>query len=167
LVHGSFTGIRIGISTAKAFIDSLQIKAVGVNALEALAFNVKSSGIICSLIDARKENVYCTIFSMENEQYSILVEPSFQNINNVIDKLKNLTPDSNITFVGDGAICNKDRIFKAFPYCTISTSNELSAKNIALVGLKNYINNSFTPIEPLYLKKTEAEQKMEEKNANK
>ena len=167
MVHGSFTGIRIGISTVKAFIDSLQIKAIGVNALEALAYNVKSSGIICSLIDARRENVYCTIFDMENEHYNILVEPSFQNINNIIDKLKDLTTKPNITFVGDGAFCNKDKILKAFPYCKISTSNELSAKNIALVGLNNYLNNYFTPIEPLYLKKSEAEQKMEEKNANK
>ena len=53
---GSFTGIRIGVATAKAFSDSLDIKSVGISSLEAMVYNVKTNGVICSLIDAKNDN---------------------------------------------------------------------------------------------------------------
>ena len=69
LVHGSFTGIRIGVATAKAFEDSLNKKGIGVKSLEALAYNVEKDGVICSMIDAKKENVYCQIFEKIGNNY--------------------------------------------------------------------------------------------------
>ena len=56
----SFTGVRIGISTAKAFADVYNFKTVGVSSLEGLAYNIKNDisllniNVICSLIDAKK-----------------------------------------------------------------------------------------------------------------
>ena len=55
---GSFTGIRIGIATIKAFADAKNIPVVGVTSLESLAYNITESGLIVSLIDAKNENVY-------------------------------------------------------------------------------------------------------------
>ena len=43
---GSFTGIRIGVATCKAFSDSLNIPCIGISSLEVLAYNEKSNGII-------------------------------------------------------------------------------------------------------------------------
>ena len=54
---GSFTGVRIGIATAKAFADSKNIPTVGVSSLEALAHNLNQDGLICSLINANNGNV--------------------------------------------------------------------------------------------------------------
>ena len=63
MAHGSFTGLRIGIATAKAFSDSKHIKLTAVNSLEGLAYNINTnSNIICSLIDAKNDNVYYGIF---------------------------------------------------------------------------------------------------------
>ena len=59
---GSFTGIRIGIATIKAFADSLNIPSIGVSSLDSLTYNSQNMGVICSLIDAKKNNVYCEIF---------------------------------------------------------------------------------------------------------
>ena len=53
---GSFTGIRIGIATIKAFMDVTNKKGIGITSLETLAYNVKEDSIICSLIDAKNEN---------------------------------------------------------------------------------------------------------------
>ena len=53
---GSFTGVRIGIATAKAFADSKNIPTVGVSSLEALAHNLNQDGLICSLINANNGN---------------------------------------------------------------------------------------------------------------
>ena len=65
---GSFTGIRIGIATAKAFSDVKKIPVVGVTSLEGLAYNLGSSGLICSLIDAKNNNVYYGLFEFENNE---------------------------------------------------------------------------------------------------
>ena len=54
---GSFTGIRIGTATAMGFSNSLNIESIGISSLEALAYNIKEPSIICSLIDAKKDNV--------------------------------------------------------------------------------------------------------------
>ena len=50
---GSFTGIRIGIATVKAFHDSLNIPCIGISSLEALAYLVKDDGIILSIMDLK------------------------------------------------------------------------------------------------------------------
>lgn len=59
---GSFTGIRIGISTVKAIAESLNIPVIAVSSLEGLAYNIHDSECICSLIDARNNQVYCGLF---------------------------------------------------------------------------------------------------------
>lgn len=59
---GSFTGVRIGIATAKAFADSKNIPTVGVSSLEALAYQLNIEGDICSFIDAGHGNAYGRIF---------------------------------------------------------------------------------------------------------
>ena len=55
---GSFTGLRIGIATVKAFSDSLNIPCVGITSLEAYAHSVKQDGLICSTIDCKNNNCY-------------------------------------------------------------------------------------------------------------
>lgn len=133
---GSFTGVRIGISTAKAFADVYNFKTFGVSSLEGLAYNIKEeisllhtssaaktgsspenskdckdytsqsiSLIICSLIDAKNENVYYGLF---DENYNKIEELSTCSIDELIDKLKRL--DKPIAFVGDGALTYKEKL---------------------------------------------------------
>lgn len=160
---GSFTGIRIGISTIKAFVDSLNIPAIGINSLEGLAYNVQTPTIICSLIDAKKENVYAQIFEHIDTDYILRRNASFENINSLLLELKNLDLAYNLTFVGDGSVNYKEKILETLPNSIFSDVNKLSAYNIALAGYHHYIKNDFSTIEPLYLKRTQAEQLLEEK----
>lgn len=133
---GSFTGVRIGISTAKAFADVYNFKTFGVSSLEGLAYNIKEeisllhtssaaktgsssenskdckdytnqniSLVICSLIDAKNENVYCGLF---DENYNKIEELSTCSIYELIDKLKKLNKP--IAFVGDGALAYKEKL---------------------------------------------------------
>lgn len=59
---GSFTGIRIGIATSKAFSDSQNIQAIGISSLDGLAYNIENKNLTCSIIDAKNNNVYFGLF---------------------------------------------------------------------------------------------------------
>ena len=160
---GSFTGIRIGVATAKAFSDSLEIESIGISSLESLVYNVKEDGLICSLIDARNENVYVSIFERVNGTYILKKDFSVETISDIVNELKNYK--RHITFVGDGAVNYKNEIENVlFDKSQFVTNNDLSAYNLAIAGLSHYKNNERPDILPLYLRKPQAERILEQKN---
>ncbi len=179
---GSFTGVRIGIATVKAFVDSKKIPAVGVSSLEALAYSLNKNGLICSLINANNGNVYAGLFEIiDNKTFtSNLSFLSLKNINGevflnplieFIEKNTNLsTKYSSIYFTGDGATLYKDLleklIFKKYEIivCEDCTSTGISIGKIGYTNYKNgnYGDSSF--LIPIYLRKSQAELALEEKN---
>lgn len=161
---GSFTGIRIGISTIKAFCDSLNLQSYGVSSLEALTLNSEKSGLNCSIIDAKHENIYSQIFEIVNKEAIPKSNSSFSTIYDFIENLKPLASNSSISFVGDGAKAYKDILLESFPNCTICNDTNLYAKNFALIALKKYNIQKESSIQPLYIKKSEAEINLEKKN---
>ena len=149
---GSFTGIRIGIASIKAIAESVNVPVISVTSLEALAYNIENIDCktICSLIDARNNQVYCGIF---DKGYNLQEEYIADDINVVIEVLNKY---KNIVFIGDGAITHKDLLkIKDFTY-----ENFIHSKNIAKCAYRKYIkgklDNADTII-PLYLRKSQAE----------
>ena len=155
---GSFTGIRIGISSVKAIAESLSIPVIGVSSLEALAYNIQDIDCktICSLIDARNNQVYRGIF---DKGYHLLEDYMADDINKVLETLQKC---DNILFVGDGAIIHKNLLnITYFPY-----DNVIHSKNIAKCAYNKFKNNdtkTADSIMPLYLRKSQAE-RMKQKN---
>ena len=158
---GSFTGIRIGVGTVIAFRDSLNIPCVGISSLEALAYNVKSDGLICSLIDAKNNNVYFSLFKLENNKYTQISNFKFETIENVFEILKKY--DSSITFVGDGSVFYKELILQKDLHSNFCEDNDLSSYSLGLAGLEHYKNSTDNSIMPLYLRKSQAERMLEER----
>lgn len=162
---GSFTGIRIGIATIKAFIDVREKNGIGVSSLEALAYNVKEEGIICSLIDAKNDNVYAGLFEHKKEQYVQIGEYRTDNINNILSEC--ISKKADVIFVGDGSICYKNNILEKFgENAFFENNNELNATNIGIAAYnksKNKKEGTFL-LTPLYLRKSNAERMLEEKN---
>lgn len=133
---GSFTGIRIGVSTIKAFLDVTKKKAVGVTSLENLVYNVETDDIVCSLIDAKNQNVYCGFFQKENEVYKQIGDLTFETIENAIEIAK--SKNTKIIFVGNGSIAYKDVIESKMnnkaEVIKDEEKNRLNARNIAKVA---------------------------------
>lgn len=149
---GSFTGIRIGVATCKAFSDSLNIPCIGISSLEVLAYNIKNDGIICSTIDCKNDNCYFALYKLQDGIYNVLEEPCAKSIDEVLDLLKEQYSDKTIKFVGDG-IPSK------------STNCYLNVENLGIAGYKKFINTHNTGEEllPLYLKKPQAQKQLEAK----
>ena len=157
---GSFTGIRIGIATIKAFMDAKNKKGIGITSLECLAYNIKENGMICSLIDARNDNVYYGVFEKKDEKILECKEQDFSNINELLEKIKNV--NEKITFIGSGAIVHNEKISQQLKnnvrFIENEDLNKLNARNIALSAFYNKEKSGDSnSIIPTYLRKSNAE----------
>lgn len=161
---GSFTGIRIGVGTVLAFRDSLNIKCIGISSLESLAYNVNTNGLVCSLIDAKNNNVYFGLFDRKDNNYFQIGNLEFKTIDEAISLLKSF--NKNLTFVGDGLVSYKSILSDSFPNCTFCDKNNLSSVSLGIAGYNSFKENKQADIMPLYLRKSQAERALEEKGGN-
>ena len=145
---GSFTGIRIGIATCKAIAEVNQIPICSSSSLEGLSYNVSSS-TICSLIDARNNQVYCGIFNNDHELLEEYMADDINEVKKVLEKY------NDIHYVGDGSILHKSILNGTF-----SNDNAIHASNIGICGYykfkKGQVETAST-INPMYLRKSQAE----------
>ena len=185
---GSFTGVRIGIATIKAFADAKNIPVVGVSSLESLAYNVKNNcdktTLVCSLIDAKNNNAYCGLYNFSDDD-CILLEMIGENIDTILNSIKNYMPNfSKLIFVVNGAEIYKDKIFLAFNLLSnniatsgkyensnidvifaSSTSNVQKGISVANAGYNKFLKGEYgnsSSLLPIYLKKSQAERSLEE-----
>lgn len=166
---GSFTGIRIGVSSCKAFSDSLNIPCVGISSLEVLAYNIQNDGIICSTIDCKNNNCYFALYELNSGNYNVLIEPCAKSVNDVLDLLNSQYYNKCISFVGDGIPSEKLHSIYDNNADSEVTKNIISSyinvENLGTAGYKKFINNKKIGEEilPLYLKKPQAQIQLEEK----
>lgn len=166
---GSFTGIRIGVSSCKAFSDSLNIPCVGISSLEVLAYNIQNDGIICSTIDCKNNNCYFALYELNSGNYNVLIEPCAKSVNDVLNLLNSQYYNKCISFVGDGIPSEKlHSIYDNNADSEVTKniiSSYLNVENLGTAGYKKFINNKKIGEEilPLYLKKPQAQIQLEEK----
>lgn len=169
---GSFTGIRIGVATIKAFHDSLDIPYCGISSLEALAYNIKKDGLISSIIDCKNNNCYFGLYERKDGIYTELIEPQAETIESALAILASYCNDTfekyDITFIGDGSEIYKNFIYQEFKNAIFASSNDnlLSSYSLALAGLHKFKENQLDDILPLYLKKPQAQRQLEQKSKN-
>lgn len=175
---GSFTGIRIGVATAKAFCDSLDIPCVGVSSLEVLSYNlineVMDKQLVCSIIDCKNSNCYFALYQKKGEFFECLIEPSAESIFDSLSIIKTYIEDSlsgnnSIIFIGDAkkAFHNQiNAIFENYSYAD-DDKNIINSYSLGIAGIEKY-NSGFecSDILPLYLKKPQAQRQFEDKYNN-
>lgn len=159
---GSFTGLRIGITTVKGMAFSNDKQVVGVNTLDALACNVSYIGeLICPIIDAKNNQVYTAIYDKGKK----IVNDNIILINELANKLKFL--NSKIIFVGDGVVSHEDYLKKELKEnCIIARQPSLlalasSIAQVASEKIKVGEVSSSEDIAPNYLIKSQAEREYE------
>ncbi|MBD5137752.1 MAG: tRNA (adenosine(37)-N6)-threonylcarbamoyltransferase complex dimerization subunit type 1 TsaB, partial [Ruminococcus sp.] len=99
---GSYTGLRIGIAAVKAMCFALDKPCIGISTLEALAYNVSlHKGIICAVMAARLDLVYCAVFRSDGRSIARLSEDEILPIDELIKRLEAFNED--VVTVGDAA----------------------------------------------------------------
>lgn len=145
---GSYTGLRIGVSTAKGLCYALEIPLISVDTLQAMAKQVSiESGLIVPMIDARRMEVYSAAFDKENNkikevQAEILTEESYGEINGPV------------YFIGDcqekcQTVLIKDN-FHFLPEIMYPSANEMSSLSFEKFNQQDFEDVAY--FEPFYLK---------------
>ncbi len=107
---GSFTGVRIGVATAKAMAQALNKPCCGVSTLHALAFNNGLfSGIVCPILDARRNQVYNALFR-GGEKLDRLCEDRALALEDLLTELS--AQPERVLFCGDGTLVFQQRILE-------------------------------------------------------
>ena len=97
---GSFTGVRIGVSTVKALAHAAGKPCIGVDALEALAANVTGfDGVVCPILDARAQQVYGAMFEAGMPPVR-LMDDEAEKLVLFLDRVENTGRE--VLFLGDG-----------------------------------------------------------------
>ncbi|MBL85033.1 MAG: tRNA (adenosine(37)-N6)-threonylcarbamoyltransferase complex dimerization subunit type 1 TsaB [Winogradskyella sp.] len=146
---GSYTGLRIGVSSAKGLCYALDKPLISVSTLESLAHQVKiNEGIIISMLDARRMEVYSAVFNHKHEQVrdikaEILTEDSYAD----------LLKENKVYFVGNGVAKTKQLI--NHPNAVFIDGKLPSANEMGLLSELKYKKSDIEDVayfEPYYLK---------------
>lgn len=158
---GSFTGLRVGLSTAKGLVYATGCKLVAVPTLEAFAWNIPfSQHQVCPLLDARKKEVYAAIFKWTDSGFVRAVQEQAVRIDDLLPQISSPT-----IFMGEGAVMHRNRIEKKLGNLAIFTAPQSmvpSPSAVALLGIQKAKRGDYEDplrLVPLYLRKSEAEEK--------
>lgn len=171
---GSFTGLRIGMSVAKTMGLVLNIPVLAISTLKVLAWNVyRTEGLICPILDARKNEVYTCIYrSGPDRHLEELAEPAALSLEGLFSKLSRFESDK-ITFLGDGVPVYGSAIREELgPRALFATKincfpRAAAVAELGLAQLKEGRLSDSTFLQPVYLRKSEAELTWEKKHGHK
>lgn len=164
---GSFTGLRIGSATAKGLGLALNKPLIHVPTLDGTAYNLfGASGLICPIMDARRNQVYTGIYRFEKE-FEVIMEQDAMDMGELITKLNDM--GERVIFLGDGVPVHEALIAEKMtvPYeFAPAHVNRQRAAAIAELGAKYFAEGKIQNAAehgPDYLRKSQAEREREEK----
>ena len=162
---GSFTGIRIGVSTVKGLAWASDKPCVGVSTLEAMAWHgVSAGGYICPVMDARRSQVYNAIFKIEVGRPVRMTADRPISLEDLASELREL--DSPVFLVGDGAaitaayLGGNNIAYRAAPENLVWQS----AWGVAMAAQDKPFGSA-DDLLPVYLRLSQAERERQEKLA--
>ena len=160
---GSFTGIRIGVSTVKGLAWASNKPCVGVSTLEAMAWHgLSAGGYICPVMDARRNQVYNALFKIEKGRPIRLTDDRPIGLAELSVELREL--GAPVLLVGDGAEISARWFDKEGIAYTVAPENLVwqSAWGVAMAAQDKTPGNC-DELLPVYLRLSQAEREKLEK----
>ena len=155
---GSFTGLRVGLSTMVGFRTVTGLPLVTVPTLEAMAWSHRSSvHPVCPILVARTNEVYWAQFQWKDGRVVRLLEDRVGTIRDMMDSIRQPT-----VFFGEGWLRHQRVIMEALgdvAICGASESMNPSAYHVGLASLDAFQNGKFagSHLSPHYVQRPEAE----------
>ena len=164
---GSFTGLRIGMATAKAMAHVNNIPLIGVNSLEILGANMDlCNRKICSILDAQRNQVYMNKYILKDDKITELEEISIKPIDELLEEISSSNEDW--VLVGEAVYKYKEKIEEISNIVIPSPANNITkASTLCSVARDKMLANDQVyncyNINPMYIRKSQAEEQYEEK----
>lgn len=169
---GSFTGLRIGSATAKGLGLALDKPIIGVPTTQAMAYNLfGAGGVVCPIMDARRNQVYTGIYEFENGHLKILEDQMAADIHQVIEKLNALKRQ--VIFTGDGISVYREVIDQniqvpaEYAPAHLNRQRASAVAALAMEYLKEGRVQTAAEHRPEYLRMSQAERERQERLARK
>lgn len=163
---GSFTGLRIGAATVKGLGLVLDKPIIPVPTLEGLAYRLAGmEGVICPLMDARRNQVYTGIYRVQDCKLEVVLEQEAVDIHEIISKLNGL--GERVTVLGDGVPVQRETLEKELTVSWqeapihLSRQNAAAVVTLASIYWKEGKSESAAEHRPEYLRKSQAERERE------
>lgn len=159
---GSFTGVRIGVATAKAMAQGAQKPCIAVSTLEALAHSVQYfDGIAAPILDARRGQVYNALFECGKSGMTRLCADRALALGELLEELDKTGKD--VIFMGDGSLVFEDEIKAALfgrAYFAPKTQRMNLGGAVAEIGLEKFRKGetvTYGKLVPEYIRLSQAE----------
>jgi len=172
---GSFTGIRIGVSSARALAQALEIPCIAVPTLKSFAYNAEGyDAVIAPIFDARRSQVYAGAYHWCDGKIEEVLEGNAYDLIEFLDKLDSSMKGGKfgkkVTFFGDGVPVYKEKAAEwnkgkyTFEFCEnyLALQRASSVASLALDLLNEGKTINYDEFLPNYMRKSEAERKLED-----
>lgn len=168
---GSFTGLRIGAATAKGLGLALNKPLINIPTVDGLAYNLYgNTGLICPIMDARRNQVYTGLYRFENGEFQVVEEQMAIAVQDLVEKLN--AYGEKVTFLGDGVPVYKNGLMselKVEHYFAPAHMNRQRATAVGALAMEYFKAGkveSAMEHKPDYLRLSQAERERAEKDAN-
>jgi len=152
---GSFTGVRIGVATAKGLAHGAGLPCIPVDALEALSASAGDfDGIICPIQDARAGQVYGAAFRYGER----LTEDAPMKLEDFLETVRPL--GECFLFIGDGVPVHREKIAKALGTAAFSAETHLGylrPSAAGMIALKKGEKTDYLTLQATYLRPPNAQ----------
>lgn len=155
---GLFTGMRVGLASAKAIAQALRIPMIGISSLDLLAFPCRHTDrVIVPVIDARKGEVFYAMYRQVPGGVQQVAEPVVGAVDELVADLLARSQES--LLVGDGAVRYREEILDGF-HCEIGGDAHPSAAQLVQLAHARALREEWVnpwEIEPVYLRAPDAQ----------